>query len=61
MIQEILKDRLMEFERLIFCINRYDHYYDSVNNKSNVFLVISTFIVGGLITANEVNSTSIST
>ena len=41
----------MEKERLIFCIERFDHYYDSVNNKSAVFLGISTFIVAGLITA----------
>jgi hypothetical protein len=41
----------MEKERLLLCISRYDHYYDSVNNKSNVFLVLSTFIVGGLIAA----------
>lgn len=38
----------MEKERLLFCIGRYDHYYDSVNNKSAVFLGLSTFIVGGL-------------
>ncbi|MEL1248386.1 Pycsar system effector family protein [Flavobacterium helocola] len=40
----------MEKERLLFCIQRYDHYYDSVNNKSSVFLGLSTFIVGGLTT-----------
>jgi hypothetical protein len=40
---------IMEKERLLFCIGRYDHYYDSVNNKSSVFLGLSTFIVGGLI------------
>lgn len=39
----------MEKERLLFCIGRYDHYYDSVNNKSSVFLGLSTFIVGGLV------------
>ncbi|HLN94399.1 MAG TPA: Pycsar system effector family protein [Flavobacterium sp.] len=39
----------MEKERLRFCIERYDNYYDSVNNKSSVFLGLSTFIVGGLI------------
>ena len=41
----------MEKERLIFCIGRYDHYYDTINNKSSVFLGLSTFIVGGLIAA----------
>lgn len=37
----------MEKERLKYCIDRFDHYYDSVNNKSSVFLGLSTFIVGG--------------
>lgn len=41
----------MEKERLIFCIGRFDHYYDTINNKSSVFLGLSTFIVGGLIAA----------
>lgn len=40
----------MEKERLKYCIDRFDHYYDGVNNKSSVFLGLSTFIVGGLIT-----------
>jgi len=39
----------MEEERLKFCIERFDHYYDSINNKSAVFLGLGTFIVGGLI------------
>jgi hypothetical protein len=39
----------MEKERLLLCINRYDHYYDSVNNKSNVLLTLSIFVVGGLV------------
>lgn len=39
----------MEKERLLFCLERYDHYFDSVNNKSSVFLGLSTFIVGGLV------------
>lgn len=41
----------MEKERLKYCIDRFDHYYDGVNNKSSVFLGLSTFIVGGLIAA----------
>jgi len=40
----------MEKERLRFCIERFDHYYDSVNSKGSVFLALSTFVVGGLIT-----------
>lgn len=39
----------MERERLLFCIERWDHYYDSTNNKGSVFLGLSTFIVGGLV------------
>ncbi|MCK4346620.1 MAG: hypothetical protein KAX05_15150 [Bacteroidales bacterium] len=39
----------MEKERLKYTITRFDHYYDSVNNKGNVILGLSTFIVGGLI------------
>lgn len=39
----------MEKERLKFCIDRFDHYYDSINNKGAVFLTLSTFIVGGLV------------
>lgn len=41
----------MEKERLKFCIERFDHYYDSTNNKSAVFLAIGTFVLGGLIAA----------
>lgn len=39
----------MEKERLHFCIGRYDHYFDSINNKVTVFLALATFVVGGLI------------
>ncbi|WP_461788673.1 Pycsar system effector family protein [Pedobacter sp.] len=39
----------MEIERLKFCIGRYDHYYDSVNNKSNVLLALGVFVTGGLV------------
>jgi len=39
----------MERERLLFCIDRFDHYYDSINNKSAVFLAWGTFMVGGLV------------
>jgi len=41
----------MEKERLKFCIGRFDDYYNSINNKSAVFLGLSTFIVGGLVSA----------
>lgn len=39
----------MEKERLKYCIDRFDQYYDSINSKSSVFLALSTFIVGGLV------------
>ncbi len=39
----------MEKDRLTFCIERFDHYYDSVNNKSAVFLGLGTFVIGGLL------------
>ncbi len=32
-----------------FIISRYDHYYESINSKSNLYLAINTFIIGGLI------------
>lgn len=38
-----------EYERLRFSMGRYDHYFDSINNKLNVYLGLSTFIVSGLI------------
>lgn len=41
----------MEKDRLLLCISRYDHYYDSINNKCNVFLTLSIAIVGGLVAA----------
>lgn len=40
----------MEKERLEYTINRLDHYYDSVNNKTAVYIAINTFITGGTIT-----------
>ena len=39
-------DRLEEAK---FIINRYDHYYDSINNKGNLYLVLNTFILGCII------------
>jgi len=40
-----------EKERLIYSIGRFDHYFDSVNNKTAVYIAISTFILAGNITA----------
>lgn len=41
----------MEKERLIYSISRFDHYFDSVNNKTAVYIAINTFVVGSLITS----------
>ena len=40
----------MEKDRLKYTIDRFDHYFDSVNNKSAVYIAINTFITGGIIT-----------
>ena len=40
---------MKELERLKYCIERFDHYFDSVNNKNNILLGFITFIVGGLV------------
>lgn len=42
--------RLSEKERLIYSINRFDHYFESVNNKSAIYLAMNTFLLGGIIT-----------
>lgn len=41
----------MEKERLIYTISRFDQYFDSVNNKTAVYIAINTFVVGSLITS----------
>jgi hypothetical protein len=38
----------MNIEHCRFSISRYDGYYDSINNKANVFLAINIFLIGGL-------------
>lgn len=38
-----------EKERLLFNIGRFDHYYDSINNKIAVYIAINTFLLGGMI------------
>lgn len=39
---------LNQQEQLKFLIDRFDHYYDSINNKGNAMLVINTFSIGGI-------------
>lgn len=42
--------RSTEKERLLYSINRFDHYFESVNNKTAVYLAMNTFLLGGIIT-----------
>ena len=37
-------------ETLKHTMDRYDPYFDSVNNKANVFLTLNTFLLGGIVT-----------
>ncbi|TDE16350.1 Pycsar system effector family protein [Dyadobacter psychrotolerans] len=39
-----------KIEMLRHVMDRYDHYYDSVNNKGNLYLTLNTFLLGGIIT-----------
>lgn len=45
------KKQTNEIERLKYTIDRFDHYYDSINSKGALFLALQTFITGGLITS----------
>jgi len=36
-------------DELKFIIGRYDHFYDNVNNKANLYLTINLFILGSII------------
>jgi hypothetical protein len=40
------KDKIDELK---FVIERFDHYYDSVNNKGNLYLTLNTFILAGIV------------
>lgn len=39
-----------KIESLKHTIDRYDHYYDSINNKGNLYMAINTFLIAGIIT-----------
>ncbi len=43
-------DLINKTEVLRHTMDRYDHYYDSVNNKGNLFFTLDTFLFGGIIT-----------
>lgn len=47
---ETIDKQETEYGRLQFTISRLDHYYDSVNNKSAVYLALNTFLTGGIVT-----------
>ncbi|MCC6181899.1 MAG: hypothetical protein IT237_08700 [Bacteroidia bacterium] len=51
-----------KIEKLKFIVGRYDHYYDSVNNKGNVYLTLNTFLLGGAVTGfySYLNSNTVS-
>lgn len=36
------------YEHVKFLIERFDHYYDSVNNKGSFYIALNTFIFGGI-------------
>lgn len=49
-----------KIETLRHTMDRYDHYYDSINNKGSLFLALNTFLLGALVTGyynvkNEIN------
>ncbi|SFZ93356.1 hypothetical protein SAMN05428642_10387 [Flaviramulus basaltis] len=44
----------MEKDRLIYTISRFDHYFESVNNKTAVYIAINTFVLSGVL-ASYVN------
>lgn len=37
-----------KYEYAKFIIERFDHYYDSVNNKGSFYIGLNTFIFGGI-------------
>lgn len=37
-----------KYEHARFAIDRYDHYYDAVNNKGAFYIGLNTFMLGGL-------------
>ena len=39
---------MSKYDHAKFLIERFDHYYDSVNNKGAFYIALNTFIFGGL-------------
>lgn len=50
-----------EKERLILSVNRFDHYYDSINNKASVLLSIATLANGAYLALFNSNPTDFQT
>lgn len=49
-------------ENLKFILGRFDHYIDNVHTKSNLYIVLNTFIIGGFITMlTTINLTKLNT
>lgn len=42
-------DTHQKIEDLKFTIGRFDFFYDSINNKSNILIALNTFILSGVI------------
>ena len=38
----------IKYEHAKFVIERFDHYYDTVNSKGSFYIGLNTFILGGL-------------
>lgn len=38
------------YEHSKFIIDRFDHYFDSVNNKGNYYLTLNAFLIGAVFT-----------
>ena len=39
-----------KIETLQHTMDRYDHYFNSVNNKGSLYLALNTFLLGGIVT-----------
>ena len=41
-------DNNTKYEHLKFLMERFDHYYDSINNKGAFYIGLNTFLLGGI-------------
>jgi hypothetical protein len=49
--EPVCLDVKAQIELLQFSIGRYDHYFDSVNNKANFWLAFDSFVLGAVVVA----------